>query len=298
MASKHILFLHGAGPKPDEADLAGLCRSALETGLERDFGSRLDNVAFETFYYADQIARADAEAYDSTVDLHNRKATLDALSKLDKTKSFRRKFYEDLPGKSSRREFMMDVTASLGLSGMGFKKFAPDLHAYLKSDGVWAEQLTGRIVTWLEATLAEHDRVLLISHCMGNALAYNALWHLSHGLDSPFGHHLDQWLTLGSPLAANYVRKRLYGATAAPAQRYPTNVLTWHNIAAEDDYMCHDMTVADDFKAMLTTRVTSAIEDHTIYNLSVRYGASDPHHSAGYLVHPRTALIINEWLQS
>jgi hypothetical protein len=42
----------------------------------------------------------------------------------------------------------------------------------------------------------------------------------------------------------------------------------------------------------------SCIRDYKVYNLAVRYGKSNPHSSLGYLVHPRTAQIIVEWLQN
>ena len=47
---------------------------------------------------------------------------------------------------------------------------------------------------------------------------------------------------------------------------------------------------------MLNNRVIGDIRDHTIYNLAVRYGRSNPHSSLGYLIHPRTALLLAEWL--
>jgi hypothetical protein len=48
---------------------------------------------------------------------------------------------------------------------------------------------------------------------------------------------------------------------------------------------------------MLDQRQVSCIRDYRIYNMTVRYGKSNPHSSLGYLVHPRTAQIIIEWLQ-
>jgi hypothetical protein len=73
--------------------------------------------------------------------------------------------------------------------------------------------------------------------------------------------------------------------------------VSWHNVSAEDDYISHDNTVADDFKRMLKQKQVSCIRDYTIYNLTVRYGKSNPHSSVGYLIHPRIAQIISEWLQ-
>ena len=76
----------------------------------------------------------------------------------------------------------------------------------------------------------------------------------------------------------------------------PTNVLSWHNVAAEDDYTCHDNTLCNDFKAMLKQKHVSCIRDYQVYNLAVRYGKSNPHSSVGYYIHPRVSLIISDWL--
>ena len=80
--------------------------------------------------------------------------------------------------------------------------------------------------------------------------------------------------------------------------KFPHNVIAWRNISAEDDYVCHDKTVVDDYRVMLSERVIADISDHTIYNLAIRYGRSDPHHSAGYLAHPRTVSFLSDWLKS
>lgn len=107
---------------------------------------------------------------------------------------------------------------------------------------------------------------------------------------------VDKLITLGSPLASRSVASHLAGARQTGVERYPQNILNWHNIAAEDDYVCHDKTVADDFQEMLDKRVIGNITDDVIYNLAVRYGRSNPHHSAGYLVHPRFTRYLADWL--
>ena len=93
------------------------------------------------------------------------------------------------------------------------------------------------------------------------------------------------------------VRRKLLGAKEKGATRYPANVVSWHNVAAEDDYMCHDNTLGDDFKEMLQEKMVSCIRDYRMYNLAVRYGKSNPHSSVGYLIHPRVAHIVSEWLR-
>jgi hypothetical protein len=73
-------------------------------------------------------------------------------------------------------------------------------------------------------------------------------------------------------------------------------VLTWSNLSAEDDFTCHDKTLADDYRRMLDERAVSAIRDYLIYNLAVRYGRSNPHSSVGYYIHPRLTKLLGDWL--
>jgi hypothetical protein len=87
------------------------------------------------------------------------------------------------------------------------------------------------------------------------------------------------------------------GSNGEPVS-YPKNVITWHNVSAEDDYTCHDNTLADDFKRMLEQHAVSTVQDYCVYNLAVRFGKSNPHSSVGYLIHPRVSKIIVDWMQS
>ena len=103
-------------------------------------------------------------------------------------------------------------------------------------------------------------------------------------------------LGLTASVPAAIIGGQLWGADAEGRRRYPSNVLTWHNVSAEDDYVSHDNTVADDFKAMLKQRQISSIRDYQIYNMAIRYGRSNPHNVIGYLIHPRTTRIVNAWL--
>ena len=104
-------------------------------------------------------------------------------------------------------------------------------------------------------------------------------------------------MTLGSCLGDSHIQKRLMGAKETTDAKFPVNVISWHNLAAEDDYTCHDNTLADDFKQMLQQRNVSAVHDHKIFNLAVRYGKSNPHSSLGYFIHPRMAKILSDWVQ-
>jgi hypothetical protein len=140
---------------------------------------------------------------------------------------------------------------------------------------------------------------MLIAHGTGSVIAYDVLCELSHDpeLKQQYGDKkIELWLTLGSPLGDRNVQKHLHGARKKVADRFPGNVISWHNLAAEDDYTCHDSTLADDYKTMMKQRLVSAVRDYRVFNLAVRYGRSNPHSSIGYYIHPRTSKIISDWL--
>ena len=178
-------------------------------------------------------------------------------------------------------------------------RVSKDFAAYLRGDDDYAENVRCRIRDRLCTMLRRNERVLLISQGTGSAIVYDILWQLSHDRSYRKDYEaskIDLWLTLGSPLGDSNIRKRLMGAKEKLAIRFPNNVIAWHNVAAEDDFTCHDATLADDFKKMLNRRAVSAVHDYTIYNLTVRYGRSNPHSSIGYFIHPRIAKIIVDWI--
>ena len=174
----------------------------------------------------------------------------------------------------------------------------PGLSHYWQDADGWASRLRTEITERLHSLTASDSNVLIISHGLGCVLAWDALWALTQQVKSegqPLK-RITRWVTLGSPLSARDVQKRLQGADQAADNRFPMVLNAWHNIAAEDDYVCHDKTVADDYRAMLKQKLIGDIRDYTIYNLSVRYGRSNPHSSAGYLIHPRMAQLLADWL--
>jgi hypothetical protein len=86
--------------------------------------------------------------------------------------------------------------------------------------------------------------------------------------------------------------------------RYPTNVDKWVNISAQDDFVSHDGTMQDDFKAMRRKQKINgehrapvgSISDHRIYNFWAGDEGSNPHKFYGYLDHPKVATEIASWI--
>jgi hypothetical protein len=308
-AKRSLLLVHGRDFKPQRDTWLELSLAALQKGIERDYPddvSMFDSLDVHDAWYGDlsnELLLGLGKEYDEQLDVGDRRNALLALSEIAVRKKFSIRQYDCLPGKSAVPEFVVALAAPvLGAFGMTMPLvgcISRDFAAYLRGDSDYGQKIRARVREKLCEMLNSDSEVMLMTHGTGSAIAYDVLWQLSH--DREFKQEFDgkkvaMWVTLGSPLGDANIRKRLRGAKEKQAARFPHNVITWHNVSAEDDYTCHDNTLADDFKKMLSHRVVSAVHDHQIYNLAVRYGRSNPHSSLGYYIHPRVSKIVRDWL--
>ena len=309
--SKRVLLLvHGRDFKPSANDFGDLSITALTMGIERDCAEMADQfnaLDKRLAYYGDisnEFLAGKGLRYDETLDIGDRRNALIKIRALEKKKNFSVTRYDRLPGKSALSEFFADTVAPLaggiGLSSLLMRKVGADLSEYWNAKSDFAEKLRERVRSSICDALDDGSQIMLLTHGTGCIVAYDVLWQLSH--DAQYAEKyrdqkIDVWLTLGAPLGDSMVRRRLLGARKKGVERYPSVVVSWHNVSAEDDYLSHDNTLADDFNPMLRQKQVSFIRDYRVYNLAVRYGKSNPHSSIGYLAHPRTAQIISEWLQ-
>ena len=311
VSNRSLLLVHGRDFKPCAEVHMDLSVAALRSGIERDCPDLLDSfdaVQKSTSWYGDLNARilhARGKQYDEKLDIGDRQNVLTALREIKLRKRFGIRQYDQLPGKSAIPEAVADIAApvlgAIGLSGPIIKAVSKDFAQYFDQKSDYAMQVRDRLKERLCELMDRGDRIVLLSHGTGSVVAYDVLWQLSHDPDLKEKYcdkKVEIWMTLGAPLGDTHIRKRLLGAKEKPATKFPLNVINWHNVAAEDDYTCHDNTLADDFKMMLQKRVISAVHDYRIFNLAVRYGKSNPHSSIGYYIHPRTTKILADWLQS
>jgi hypothetical protein len=309
--NQSILIVHGRDFKPARDMYMDISLTALRAGIERDYPDCIqtfDSVSTDLAYYGDltnAFLEQQGEVYDPALDEGDRKNALAALQAIPQRKRFGIRQYDRLPGKSALREFAANIASPLlgtiGLTMPLLRLVSKDGAEYLAGESDFADQVRQRVRDKLCEHLERGDELMLLTHGLGCVVAYDVLWELSHdpGFKDRFGDaKVNTWVTLGAPLGDMHLRRYLKGAREKIEGRFPTNVISWHNVAAEDDYACHDNTLADDFKKMLDQRLVSAVHDYRIYNLAVRYGKSNPHSSIGYFIHPRVAKITVDWLNS
>ena len=305
---RRIIYVHGYSLKPSEPVLEEFTRHAIRSGIQRDYPEDIaafDEAEVGLAYYGDvtrPMLSDRGRDYDEELDIGDRKNALIALQSVTRRKKFGYRQYDSLPGKSAKKEFLAGIIAPvMGLFGQTMRllgRVAPVFAAYLQDeDGLGSrirERVRGEIIEAMESGAT----LMIVSHGMGSIVAFDVLWQLSR--DPRFSEYattkIDCFVTMGAPLADNHIRKYLLGANSQGIERYPGNIINWLNLSAEDDYLCHDGTAADDFREMMQEHIVSRITDFRIYNQTVRYGKSNPHSSVGYLIHPRLSKIIRDWL--
>lgn len=307
--AKTILMIHGRHFKPAKSQLEKLWFEALSWGIERDHPAKLSalkKARVEMVYYGDVsnafLGRTGRNRYDQPSDLRDRREAIDALKQFKKSQ-FTAKTYEKLQGVAKWKELAAwafgDVLGALHLTDAAIGQFAPDIREYWNPDSEFGSAVRYPMIDPLRAAMDRNDEIMVISHSLGTMISYDTFWKFSHCgeyRDDYSKRKITRWITLGSPLADETVKRNLKGAKASGRRRYPTNVESWINVSAEDDFISHDAVVANDYQDMKALRLIRSITDKRIYNLSVRGGRSNPHHVSGYLLHPYVAGVVAKWL--
>lgn len=307
--SKAILFIHGRSFKPSKTALRKLWFDTLLWGLERDRPAqvkRFKAAKKEFVYYGDisnKFLRSIGMHYNATADVADRKKTL-ALLKTYVKNQFTKSSYKKIPGRSPYKEFLADILggplSAIRLSEGLITTVAPDMAQYWNLDEEFGSEVRATMVKPLKRAMDRGDKILVISHSLGTLIAYDTFWKFSRtGEYRPrySQKKIDLWITMGSPLADESVKRHLRGNGASKERRYPSNIRDWANVAAEDDFISHDERVTNDYKRMTRMGLVNSITDYEIYNLAIRNGKSNPHSSAGYLIHPDVVSLVADWLQ-
>lgn len=316
---KHLMLIHGRNFKPSKEPLEALWFDAILSGLQRDFSDLVPVYKKEevkkTFIYYGDISNEFLESSDNPYDeekeikdIRDRQECLKALKMYRDKAAFLENGesnYKSLQGASGLKEklataFVGDFSTFIGLAEPLIRMLAKDVSHYWDPDTAFGSSVRWRLTEPLRKALHEGDDIMLVSHSLGSMIAYDVLWKFSYyGEYSELrktGNKLSKLITLGSPLGNETVKKNLKGSGANGTRRYPTLIRTWENFSAEDDYISHDETLENDYRKMRLSGMVE-IRDHDLYNLALRDGNSNPHHSLGYLIHPKFIEVLAGWLR-
>lgn len=166
-------------------------------------------------------------------------------------------------------------------------------------DGV-ADRIRALLAAELQRAWAAGERVLLMAHSLGSVIAWDTLWHLSHTVQPGRADTgVDVFLTLGSPLGTRFVRRRLLGAQASGARRYPQGIHRWHNLAGLGDLTALGHRFADDYAEMRRLGLVGEISDQlNLVNPFRGQEGLNVHKCYAYFVNAATGTVIADWWRS
>jgi hypothetical protein len=168
-----------------------------------------------------------------------------------------------------------------------------DLRRYLSDDNGIGEHARQMLKMRLRAATQADRPILLIAHSMGSVIAYDSLWQMSREQRDDVC--IDRFLTMGSPLGQTYMQKRIHGHAEKGADRYPTNIRRWTNLAAIGDLTAIDPVLANDFSEMVDQGLVEELRDMEVRNYFRLDGAINTHAEYGYLVNEVTARTVARW---
>ena len=168
-----------------------------------------------------------------------------------------------------------------------------DLRRYLKNRNGISDHTREMCKTPLRAAAAKGRPVLLLAHSMGSIIAYDALWEMTHV--SRDAMHIDQLITMGSPLGQNFIQKGIFGHDRHGNDRYPHNIRRWKNISAVGELTAIDRILANDFGEMVTLGLIESIDDIDLYNTFRLNGQLNVHAEYGYLVNAVMGRAVADW---
>ncbi len=326
--AKKIIVIHGRDTMPAASAHKELCTAAIVNGLQRvdpSAARHLNQGSVEIIFAyfgdinnallgsSDPDARIELTArnderygFEPCLDANMYAAPLRQLMQVDSHDGLAYGSLVDL----YRSGEWLDEAASVvsrvaswtGLSEHVIKWATADMSQYLHTRKIGSD-VRERLQFPLKQSLLEQDDICLISHSMGAIVSYDVLWKFSRMSEyrsvQQSGNQINLWLTLGSPLGEPGVRNNLYDANERGEDRFPREIVKrWVNIAAEDDYVAHDATMANDFAEMRELGFIEKIIDRQIYNFWVKDDRLNPHNLFGYLDHPETARFLAQWITS
>ncbi len=326
---KHLMIIHGRSTKPSEKEKRRIVKLALINGLNRvdptaaqKIGRGADKVEFSFIYYGDLSNQLILERNPGKLerlkgqdpDHGDQPCEIDGFYDVGLRALFKQKSHTKAAYKKFLKEHddlrFLDNAASVisflgnvaGLSDRVISTATADMGAYLLTRQ-WGSAIRDRLQRPLKKALMKNEDVCLVAHSMGCIVSYDVLWKFSRMSEyrevQDKGNPVTKWLTLGNPLGEPGVRKNLYDSDEPEDGMYPKGIIKdWINLSAQDDFICHDATVKDDFRAMKRAGYLNRIVDKKIYNFWLGAKATNPHKFYGYLDNPDVAREIVNWMNS
>ena len=309
-----ILLVHGMASKPAEPEWFELWRRALMENLLMEAGRlaprlRDDNDLLVSAYWADAIPDHLPELADG---LRQMRRSVDQV--LESRRRHGRHLHTPREGWNEARvrrfgvEAIESLRASLSLGPEAFRQHLWELERY-HADSLIADRIRRPLENRLRECWDANRRVIIISHSLGAAVAYDTLWRFSHRNDPEFRSYrrrrVDLLVTMGAPLAdrtiqnvmlsGRWLAERDASTRARRRRAWMTNVQRWDNYSALGDFVCHGLDMEKEFFSRMRQDLPhlegAQLRDYRdLFNpYRETDGTPNPHKIFGYLVQPKLA---------
>jgi hypothetical protein len=170
-----------------------------------------------------------------------------------------------------------------------------DANSYLRDRGGIGTSIRRLVREPLESAWSAGERICLIGHSLGSVISFDTLWELSRE-DSP--RRVELLLTMGSPLATGFIRRRLRGTGKPGRDAFPRNIRRWINLSARGDTTALYPRLEPRFRAMRDLKLVESIEDHVELENWFRGALGlNPHEAYGYMALPIAAEVIGDFIE-
>jgi len=181
-----------------------------------------------TFYAESQDIRPDLPWIDLVLE-----RTAPDPRDIRDARSWNKRFLRLLYGIADRMPWLVDL-----IPDPHMKNTLQQANRYFENHHRLAEEARGLLIDAVSEAWREQVPICVIGHSLGSVIAFDALWELDHIEHSRA--QVDLFLTFGSPLGSNFVRKRMLGAGYEHERRFPGNIRTWINLPAVGDHISLD----------------------------------------------------------
>ncbi len=315
LSDKEIIMIHGLASKPPERVLHELWANCVLENLKLERPDFLDGLdkrelksVFRSAYWAnavpshiedgpEYIARLNAGIGD-LLEIRKKKKDGYHVGGYDKFRVF---------FKNKGLDVVDILGSALSIKDKVAKAMLEEVRLYA-GDQYIADKMRLRLESELRNAWDNSQRIAIISHSMGTFIAYDVLWRFSHRSEPEYFEYrekkVDLFVTMGSPLGDSAIQNMLFARRYRKDdyRRYPRNILRWHNYSCLGDIVAHDSTLGDDFhRKMIELRLIERVNARDYIGLYNPYlttkGTRNPHKSYGYLVQPKLAKWLAEFLR-
>jgi hypothetical protein len=170
-----------------------------------------------------------------------------------------------------------------------------DANSYLRDRDAIGSSIRRLVQERLESAWSAGERICLIGHSLGSVISFDTLWELSQqGSEG----RVDLFLTMGSPLATRFIRRRLLGTGKKGRDAFPRNIVRWVNLSARGDGTALYPRLEPHFREMRELGLVESIEDHVALENWFRGALGlNPHEVYGYMALPIAADVIGEFIE-